>query len=188
MTTTSYNRKHMQRVRSRVRLPKGRNSPRNLHNQTNDYLCTHGTTSNWNHLHHSWRCHQLVDAPTRTTKLYTTRRLGLATLALVRMLTHPPQLRINTTTAQHTAGAPPPPHPRPALPLVADIGRVCPQRRRLALFWASSRRFGLRYRFAKTTLLVRFPIVRALAPVASGCGGLWVLGCVGLGYALAMIP
>ncbi len=38
--------------------------------------------------------------------------------------------------------------------------------------------FWLRYRFAKTPLLVRFPIVRALAPVASGCGGLSVLGCV----------
>lgn len=38
--------------------------------------------------------------------------------------------------------------------------------------------FWLRYRFAKTPLLVRFPIVRALAPVASGCGGMRVLGCV----------
>ena len=68
-------------------------------------------------------------------------RLGLATLALARMLSHPPQLRIQYNNSATYCGGSPAPAP-PRAPFGRDIGRVCPQRRRLALFWASSRRFG----------------------------------------------
>jgi len=71
-------------------------------------------------------------------------RLGLATLALARMLTHPPQLRIQYNNSVTYCGGSPAPAP-PRAPFGRGIGRVCPQRRRLALFWASSRRFGYAY-------------------------------------------
>ena len=57
------------------------------------------------------------------------------------MLSHPPQLRIQYNNSTTYCGGSPAPAP-PRAPFGRDIGRVCPQRRRLALFWASSRRFG----------------------------------------------
>lgn len=78
-----------------------------------------------------------MDNPTNTRR----GRLGLATLALARMLSHPPRLRITKNNSETYCGGSPAPAP-PRAPFGRGIGRVCPQRRRLALFWASSRRFG----------------------------------------------
>ena len=118
-----------------------------------------------------------MDNPTNTRR----GRLGLATLALARMLSHPPRLRITKNNSATYCGGSPAPAP-PRAPFGRDIGRVCPQRRRLALFWASSRRFGsalaspkLRSSFGSPSSVRSPPSLRV-----AGVFGFWAACWLGL--------